>query len=93
MLKVNEYFDERVKSISFENNSGRFTIGVMEPGEYEFKTGTTEIMTVVSGKLSVILPNENEWQKFNAGESFTVQAEKSFKVKIIVQSAYLCKYE
>jgi len=50
MFKVNEYFEGKVKSIAFENSEGKFTSGVMAPGDYEFGTTSVEIMTVVSGK-------------------------------------------
>ena len=36
MLKVNEYFDGKVKSIGFANAGGNATVGVMAPGEYQF---------------------------------------------------------
>jgi len=32
MLKVNEYFDGKVKSIALENAEGNATVGVMEQG-------------------------------------------------------------
>ena len=53
MLKVNEYFGGRVKSIAVENEEGVATVGVMEAGEYEFGTSTVEIMTITGGTLEV----------------------------------------
>ncbi len=35
MLDVNEYFDGRVKSIGFQTETLRATVGVMAPGTYE----------------------------------------------------------
>ena len=57
MFKVNEYFDGTVKSIAFGTAEGPATIGVMAPGEYEFGTAQREIMHVVSGALTVKLPD------------------------------------
>jgi len=93
MFKTNEYFGGNVKSLAFENSEGNFTIGAMASGDYEFGTSTVEIMTVVSGKLHIQLPGESEWKEFNAGDSFTVDKDKKFKVKIKEPSAYLCQYK
>ena len=59
MLKVNDYFDGNVKSISLETAEGPATVGVMAPGEYEFGTSSFEIMKVISGKLTVLLPGSS----------------------------------
>jgi len=93
MFKVNEYYDGKVKSLAFENNEGTVTAGVMAPGEYEFGTSTVEYMTVVSGKLTVLLPGENEWKSFGPYETFIVEKDSSFKVKVEEQSAYKCIYK
>jgi purine/pyrimidine-nucleoside phosphorylase len=93
MFNVNEYFDGKVKSLAFDNSDGKFTCGVMAPGDYEFGTSTVEIMTVVSGKLTIMLPESFDWKVFRAGDSFTVEKDKKFKVKIEEPSAYLCQYK
>ena len=66
MFKVNEYFDGTVKSIAFGTAEGPATIGVMAPGEYEFGTAQREIMHVVSGALTVKLPDSTDWETFAA---------------------------
>ncbi len=93
MLKVNEYFDGQVKSIGFQSATLASSVGVMAPGEYEFDTSQFETMTVVSGALTVKLPESDQWQTYNAGDSFTVDANKVFLLKVAVASAYLCTYE
>ena len=92
MFKVNEYFDGRVKSLAFVATDGPATVGVMAPGEYEFGTSTTEIMTIVSGALIVKLPDADEWKVFRKGESFTVGPNLKFQLKVSEDSAYLCLY-
>ena len=52
MLDVNEYFDGKVKSIGFQTETLRATVGVMAPGNYEFATTEKETVTVVSGALT-----------------------------------------
>ena len=92
MLETNEYFDGKVKSIGFKTATLPATVGVMEAGEYEFGTSEKETMTVVSGALTVMLPDANEWQTFQQGEHFIVAANEKFQLKVDVATAYLCTY-
>jgi purine/pyrimidine-nucleoside phosphorylase len=91
-LKVNEYFEGKVKSVSFQGIPYSSTVGVMAPGEYEFSTGKAEIMTVISGELVVRLPGKTEWQKFAAGMKFNVDANSKFQLKVARDTAYLCEF-
>lgn len=93
MLPVNEYFDGKVKSIGLKTADLPATVGVMAIGEYTFGTSQREYMTVVSGKLTVKLPGNDEWQDFVDGQTFIVEANQSFDLKVDVETAYLCKYE
>lgn len=93
MLKVNEYFDGKAKSIAFQTSTLPATVGVISPGEYEFGTSQKETMTVISGALTVLLPGMDEWMTYGAGESFEVASHASFKAKAEVDVAYLCTYE
>jgi len=93
MFNVNEYFDGKVKSLGFENNEGRVTIGVMAAGEYEFGTTTIEYMTVTSGKMSVLLPGETAWKLYMENETFIVEKDQKFKVKVDEPTAYKCVYK
>jgi purine/pyrimidine-nucleoside phosphorylase len=93
MFKTNEYFDGKVKSIALESIEGVATIGVMAKGEYEFGTSTTEIMTVISGKLSIQLPGEKEWKTYKKFESFTVEKGIKFRVKCEEDTPYFCLYK
>ena len=92
MFKVNEYFNGKVKSLAFQTADGPATIGVMAAGDYEFGTSTSEIMTVVSGTLTVKLPGSEVWKDYNVGASFTVEAGKKFQLKVAADAAYLCLY-
>ncbi|MEC8081791.1 MAG: pyrimidine/purine nucleoside phosphorylase [Pseudomonadota bacterium] len=92
-LQVNSYFDDAVKSIALDNAEGTSTVGVMSIGDYEFGTSQREYMTVVSGSLTVLLPGESEWKTFVKGETFIVEANHKFGVKVTETTAYLCRYE
>ena len=92
MLTVNSYFEDKVKSIGFQGESLPATVGVISPGEYTFGTSQHETMSVVSGTLSVQLPETTEWRDYVAGESFEVPANTEFSVKAAGDVAYLCTY-
>ena len=92
MFKVNEYFGGKVKSLAFNLPDGPATVGVMAPGEYEFSTSTEEIMTVVAGKLTVKLPGAADWKDFGRNETFIVDANQKFQLKVGGDSAYICLY-
>ena len=92
MFNTNEYFEGNVKSVAYENEGGKYTIGVMADGEYEFGTSSNEEMSVVNGTLEVKLPGAADWKTFEAGTSFHVPANASFNVKAKGVTAYLCRY-
>ncbi len=93
MFKTNEYFDGKVKSIAFETSEGPATIGVMAAGEYEFGTATIEFMTVTSGVMSVQQPGETEWKDYKEFETFRVEKDVKFKVKVSCDTSYRCLYK
>ncbi|MCF6365628.1 MAG: pyrimidine/purine nucleoside phosphorylase [Bacteroidales bacterium] len=93
MFKTNEYFEGKVKSIAFKSREGDATIGVMAKGEYEFGTSTVEFMTVTSGTMDVMLPGETEWKTYKEFETFRVEKDVKFKVKLEGDTSYRCIYK
>ena len=93
MFTSNEYFEGKVKSIAFTSEEGPATIGVMAKGEYEFGTSTKEIMRVVSGSMDIKLPGSETWKNFSIGESFTIEKDVSFGVRVTAETSYLCLYK
>jgi uncharacterized protein YaiE (UPF0345 family) len=92
MFTTNEYFEGKVKSIAFQGQDKRATVGVMAAGEYIFNTEEKEKMTIVSGQLTVKFDGQTTESAFEAGQSFEVAANSSFNVRVDVDSAYLCEY-
>ena len=92
MLSVNECFDGQVKSIGFQTADLPATVGVMAVGEYTFDTSQRETMQVVSGSLTVKLPGTDSWQEFLSGDSFIVDANLAFDLKVSIETAYFCTY-
>lgn len=93
MFKVNQYFDGKVTSIAFAGEQLPATVGVMAPGDYEFGTSQHEVLTIISGALTVQLPGQPDWQTFRRGQSFEVAAEQKFQLKVTQDTAYLCTYQ
>ena len=93
MFKTNRYFDGKVVSIALESHEGRATVGVMAEGEYEFGTDTIEVMTVISGELTILLPLQSEWKTYKKFESFIVPKGIKFSVKASEDTPYLCLYK
>ncbi|MCB5226271.1 pyrimidine/purine nucleoside phosphorylase [Alishewanella sp. 16-MA] len=92
MFKVNNYFDGKVASIGFQGEKLPATVGVMAPGEYEFGTSQHEVMTVISGALTVKLPGSDDWLTFTSGQAFEVEANVKFQLQVQQDTAYLCTY-
>ncbi len=90
---ANVYFDGLVTSrtLTFPDGS-RKTLGIMQPGEFEFGTGAAEIMEILSGELDVQLPGEEQWRPIQGGESFEVPANARFSVRVHSLTDYCCAF-
>ena len=93
VTKANIYFDGGVTSrtVIFEDGSKK-TLGIMQPGQYEFNTGKPELMEITSGELDVLLPGFSEWKPVKGGESFNVPANSSFTMKVKSVTDYVCSF-
>ncbi len=93
MLKVNEYFEGNVKSISLATSVGPAQVGVLAKGSYEFGTSTKEILIVTTGELKVKLPGAAEWKTFRPYEQFEVAAGRTFQLEVPADASYICYYK
>ena len=91
--KANIYFGGGVTSrtVIFPDGTKK-TLGIMQPGEYEFSTGDAEIMEIMAGDLDVLLPGKSTWIGIKAGESFNVPANSAFRMKVKTVSDYCCSF-
>ena len=90
--EANIYYDGKVTSRTLEFSNGSIkSLGIMLPGEYTFSTNDKEIMEMLSGDLEVRLPNE-EWKTLQSPETFEVDANVSFDLKIKTVTDYCCSY-
>ena len=91
--EANVYFDGKVTSRAIVLEDGtKQTLGIMMPGEYTFDTKEAEIMEMMSGKLSIKLPGEENFKTLTTPESFNVPANTSFDLKIETVTDYCCSY-
>ncbi|MDH4162914.1 MAG: pyrimidine/purine nucleoside phosphorylase [Nitrospirota bacterium] len=91
--KANVYFNGGVvsRTVLFPDGTKK-TLGIMQPGEYEFSTGDKEIMEILSGDMDVMLPGATSWQKVTGGQSFDVPANSKFTMKVKTLSDYCCSF-
>ncbi|MBF0471967.1 MAG: pyrimidine/purine nucleoside phosphorylase [Gammaproteobacteria bacterium] len=90
--QANIYFDGLVTSRTLLFSDGsRKTLGIMQPGEYQFSTEERELMEITAGELEVLLPGMG-WQKISGGQSFEVAAEAEFQLKVSKTTDYCCSY-
>ncbi len=91
--KANIYFDGKVTSrtVLFPDGTKK-TLGIMQPGEYEFSTGLAEIMEIISGDLEWHLKGEAGWKKVAGGEAFTVPANSAFVMRVATVTDYCCSF-
>jgi purine/pyrimidine-nucleoside phosphorylase len=91
--KANVYFGGTVTSRTVLLAGGeKKTLGIMMPGEYEFGTGDKEIMEILAGDLTVLLPGGKDWKHVTAGQTFDVPANSKFKLKVSALTDYCCSY-
>jgi hypothetical protein len=91
--KANVYFDGKVvsRTVVFADGSKK-TLGIMQPGEYEFSTGDKELMEIISGELDVALPGARGVKAIKAGESFEVPANSKFRMTVKTLTDYCCSF-
>ena len=90
---ANIYFDGGVTSrtLKFPNGEHK-TLGIMQPGDYQFSTGKRELMEILSGDVEVRLPGEEQWRRYGAGETFEVAANASFGIRALSLTDYCCSF-
>ncbi len=91
--KANLYFNGAVSSrtILFEDGTKK-TLGIMQPGEYEFSTLEPELMDIYTGRLEVLLPGSDSWKEVQGGGSFEVAGNASFRVRVSELTDYCCSF-
>jgi uncharacterized protein YaiE (UPF0345 family) len=90
-VKHSVYFDGKVQSLELATAKGRATVGVIEPGQYQFSTSSEERITVIEGLMKTRLPGAG-WQELGQGEELVVPKGVSFDIDAPAFVAYICYY-
>ncbi len=93
MFQLRKYHGERVQSLTYDDGKKVFSVGIISPGEYEFGAIKKEITTVTSGKISVWVEGNDQWEEYSAFQKFTIPDHKNFRYKVSETSSYICCYE
>ena len=91
MIKLNQYFDGKVKSLGFELDGTPYTVGIILAGDYTFSTEKEEHLQVVAGEIEVQLPG-GAWKKIKKAEVVIIPAKLHFDIKARNTAAYICAY-
>lgn len=70
-------------SIGFQTETMPATVGVMAPASTNLPN-KKETLTVVSGVLTVKLPDQDGWQTYKPGENFEVSPNRAFQLQVAV---------
>jgi uncharacterized protein YaiE (UPF0345 family) len=91
--EANIYFDGKVvsRTVLFPDNNKK-TLGVMQPGEYEFSTGAAENMEILAGELEWQMKGGTAWKKVVGGEAFDVPANSTFVMNVKTVTDYCCSF-
>jgi len=91
--EANVFFGGGVTSrtILFGDGSKK-TLGIMQPGEYEFTTKEAEIMEILEGALDILLSGLDDWKPFKGGDVFNVPPNSTFKLKVKELTDYCCSF-
>jgi uncharacterized protein YaiE (UPF0345 family) len=91
--EANVYFAGGVTSRTiFFPDGAKKTLGIMQPGEYEFNTDAGELMEILSGDLDVRLPGKKDWIAVSTGEEFQVPASSKFQLRVKALTDYCCSF-
>ena len=92
--KASVYFDGKCVSHAVTLADGsKKSVGVILPAELTFTTGVPEVMEGVAGACEVLLPGSGTWQRFAAGESFSVPGQSSFRIRVSGEPYhYVCHF-
>jgi len=91
MIKVNEYFAGKIKSLGFELHGTQYTAGVLLPGTYSIDTEKEEHITLTVGEFE-IRPPDSDWKTAQIGDTIVIPANSTFDVKVSEPVSYICMY-
>ena len=93
VVPANIYFDGKVTSRTLKFADGTTkTLGLMQPGEYEFGTEKPELMEITAGRVKVRLAGETDWTEYAGGAAFNVPGDSKFEITAVELTDYVCSF-
>lgn len=91
--QANIYFGDRCVSHTLILSDGtKKSVGVVFPTEQRFSTAQAEVMECVAGSCTYRLKDATDWRACSAGESFHVDANSHFDIRVNEPFHYICHY-
>jgi purine/pyrimidine-nucleoside phosphorylase len=90
--EANVYFNGAVTSrtVLFADGTKK-TLGIAQPGEYEFSTGKAELMEILAGELETSIAGGAR-KTIKGGEAFEVPANSKFVMRVTALVDYCCSF-
>ncbi len=87
MITAKTYFGGSVQSLGFQDGTQRCTVGVVDPGTYDFgKAEHRETIAILTGYLTINGTN------YFPGERCEISAGDSIQIEAKSTASYLCRY-
>ena len=93
MYELRKYHGDRVMSLTYEDESQSFSVGILSPGEYQFGAIKKEVFTVTSGVINANVGDSDVWTTHGKNDVFSVPGKSNFKLSVNEVSTYICHYE
>ncbi len=91
--KANVYHEGRVTSRTVLTPEGDMkTLGVMLPGTYRFSTQAPETIDITQGHCRIKVADRQNWEAYEAGQSFDVPANSHFEIEVDDLLDYVCHF-
>ena len=91
--QANVYFDGKCVSHGITLADGtKKSVGVVLPATLTFNTGAPEIMECVAGSCEYKLEGSNEWLRSGPGQSFRIEGQSSFEIRVTEAYHYICHF-
>lgn len=91
--KANVYFDGKCVSHNLTYPDGtKKSVGVVLPATLTFGTAAPEIMECVGGSCEYKPKGNDAWLSCSEGESFRIDGNSSFDIRVTEAFHYICHY-
>lgn len=90
-IKHSSYHQDAVQSLRFDDHADGASVGVLQPGTYQFPLKTRETMTVIAGEMFVTIDDAAEFTA-TVGSVFEAPANSNLQMRCTADVAYFCQF-